>query len=200
MLEIEVGEDLLIGAVARTGAAGLFPQLELYDQLGALVGGSAINISSDLGKGMYLEVFSGLPALEAQYQGILTFYDDAAHTTPTAGEERQTFGVRVVLPSPSVAQVNFAYDEEGEQLFAEAWLERKGGVVLTPSSAVVALRDKDGAIIANLSSSSPDANNGVFNMEQAGVILADNRPYNALVTVSDAISSVQTVHSLSTVA
>jgi hypothetical protein len=107
--------------------------------------------------------------------------------------------LRVVTP-PSVAHVNFAYDEAGEQLFVEVWLEREGQVVLSPTSCTVALRDKDEAIIASLASAAPQASNGVFNIEQAGVLLSDNRPYNALVIVTDAFGTVSSVHSVSTVA
>jgi hypothetical protein len=114
------------------------------------------------------------------YSIITTFYTDAGHTVVAGGEP--------------------VLHEAGEQLFVEVWLEREGQVVLSPTSCTVALRDKDEAIIASLASAAPQASNGVFNIEQAGVLLSDNRPYNALVIVTDAFGTVSSVHSVSTVA
>lgn len=198
MLEAEVGSNVLLGAVSPTGTTGLFPRAVVRDSAGAAIAASPVDLTQDLGDGAYQDVLVA-PLTEGYYSVVTTFYQDAGHTIVAGGEPVLLETLRVVVP-PSVAQVNFAFDEAGQQLFAEVWLERKGQVVLAPTSCAVTLRDKDEANIASLASATPQASNGVFNIEQAGVILADNRPYNALVSVTDALGTVVTVHSLSTVA
>lgn len=193
MIEADVGSSVLLSVVAADGNTGLFPQAEVYDSAGALVGSAhdLVHVSG----GLY-SVAIAAPAVGV-YSVLFTFFTDAGHTTPAANDRLQK-DLRVSAVG-GVGQLNVSYDESTQTLFMETWLERHGQVVTTPTSVTVVLRDKDGTIVATQSSSSPQAS-GVFSLSQTALVLMDNRPYNASVTITDALGTVVTLQSLSTVA
>lgn len=99
----------------------------------------------------------------------------------------------------SEAQMNIAYDEDSGVIFIEVWLDRKGQTILQGDlvSCSVTVYDEVGVLQFTEMSNSPKID-GHFGMSRS-VALDENRPYSALVTVTDSKGSVTTSQAFSTV-
>lgn len=194
MIEADFGSTVILSVASVDADPGLFPLARVYDSAGAPVGSDHVLVH--VANGLYL--FSLTAPAVGVYTVLFTFYADAGHTILALGQDQVQKDMRVSVVEGE-AHLNVAYDESSKTLFMEAWIERRGQVVTAPTSTTVVVRDKDGTIVATQSSSSPQVN-GVFSLSQSPLILFDNRPYNASVTVVDPLGTVVTLQSLSTVA
>lgn len=91
------------------------------------------------------------------------------------------------------AQLNVAYDETISTLFMEVWLDRNGQSVEASDlvSCSVVIYDSDGVELFTESSAVPGTN-GRFGLTHIGGEFSQDRPYNAIVSVTDAVGTVVT--------
>ncbi len=98
----------------------------------------------------------------------------------------------------SEAQMNAAYDEDTSILFLEMWLDRNGETVFTGLvSASVEVYDDLENLLFSGSSSSPKVD-GRFSVSSV-VSLVENRPHNAVVSITDSLGTVVTGQAFTTV-
>lgn len=162
-----------------------------------------VEVDSSLAPGLY-EVSGG--------------FDSSSITNITADDTYQviplqTPGTDARLPGPGEikigqwvdglgpyeeAQANVAYSDTSSIMTVAAWMDRNGRTVTTPTSCTITLRDDVNAVVFTTSSSSPFVQ-GYFIFTVASVSLTDDRVYNLEVSVTDASTTVVTVHSVTTV-
>jgi len=133
---------------------------------------------------------------------------DGVWDEPLAGHlSAGSTGEALDIGTQDEAQLNVAYDTAATTIYCEAWLDRGGRSVPAANlvSVTVTIFDKDGTIVTTLTAAdaiptpgSPQAN-GRYNLEKSGIVLANNRPYNITVTVTDTIGAVTTFQAFSTV-
>lgn len=96
------------------------------------------------------------------------------------------------------AQMNTAYEDSTSVLYMEVWLDRNGqSIVSGLVSCSVSLYDQVGNLLFTETSSSPKAD-GRFSLTRSVTLLGD-RPYNATVTVTDALGAVTTFQAFTTI-
>ena len=92
MIEVVTGDTVLLELVLVDGDTSRFPQAEIYDDTGAAIGASPVDLSSVSG-GLYQGTFVA-PAV-GNYSIIYITYGDVAHTIVVAGIERVSEHMRV---------------------------------------------------------------------------------------------------------
>lgn len=143
-------------------------------------------VVSEVGSGVYMATFT--PDSPARWMLRIDF---------AAGANSQFFAGSVNVGGLGEAMMNVALDDNAGVLHMDVWLERNGSLVLAPSGCRVEVFDNAGASLF-VETSSTVQGDGRFALTKT-IALAGERPFSAVVEVTDSRGTVKTGQAFSTV-
>lgn len=193
------GEAVPLALILEDGNTSKFPQAKVYDAVGSAVPVSTVDLTH-LTLGYYYASYV-VPSA-SKFTVVYTVFDDVGRTVISPAYTRAQDILIADIPEAAPlteAHLNVAYNDNTQLFTAAIWMDRNGATVVSPTSSTIVLRDQSGAIVFTLSSSTP-LSNGVFLFQQPSVSLVDINIYYVAVTVVDAVGTVTTNQTFTTVA